>query len=72
MRERAVALYRAGGDGTGIASVIDAGSALAGARRQSLGEAAAESNQRTARELTETRKQLGDLQETARTGGGRR
>ena len=51
MRDRAVALYRNGGDGTGIAAISDASSALQGARRQVLGEAAADSNQRAARKL---------------------
>ncbi|MFI5046177.1 MAG: glucosaminidase domain-containing protein [Acidimicrobiia bacterium] len=64
MRQRAAALYRAGGDGTGIASIVDAGSALEGARRQTLGQAAAQSNQRAARALTETRIQLGTLQDS--------
>ena len=66
VRERAAALYRAGGDGTGIASIADADSALDGARREQLGAAAAESNQRTARQLSETRAQLGVLEDTQR------
>jgi peptidoglycan hydrolase CwlO-like protein len=66
MRQRAAALYRAGGDGTGIVSLADSSSVLQGARRQALGAAAAESNQRTARELAETRAHLGALQAAER------
>ncbi|HEX5586810.1 MAG TPA: glucosaminidase domain-containing protein [Acidimicrobiia bacterium] len=66
MRERAVALYRNGGDGTGIATIGDASSALNAARRRTLGEAAAESNQRAAHKLEETRTQLAAVQATTR------
>jgi peptidoglycan hydrolase CwlO-like protein len=66
MRDRAVALYRNGGDGTGIAAIEESGSALEAARRQQLGSAAAESNQRTARQLEEARAQLAGVQGTLR------
>ncbi|MET0627581.1 MAG: glucosaminidase domain-containing protein [Acidimicrobiia bacterium] len=66
MRDRAVALYRNGGDGTGIASVGDAASALQAARRRTLSEAAAESNRRAARKLEETRTQLAAVQAATR------
>jgi len=66
MRDRAVALYRNGGDGTGIAAIEESGSALEAARRQQLGSAAAESNQRTARQLEEARAQLAGVQAALR------
>jgi peptidoglycan hydrolase CwlO-like protein len=67
MRDRAVALYRNGGDGTGIAAISDASSAMQGARRQVLGEAAADSNQRAARQLEAARIAVAQNQTQQRT-----
>jgi hypothetical protein len=66
MRDRAVALYRNGGDGTGIASLGDSESVLDAARRQTLGQAAAQSNERAAHRLEDARAELAAIQATLR------
>ncbi len=66
MRERAVALYRNGGNGTGISAIHESDSVLEAARRQMLGEAAAESNVRAARRLEDARTELAGVQATLR------
>ena len=62
LRERAVALYAAGGDGTGVADIFS-GSALDGARRKQLGDAASRSDRDNARKLEETRSTLATTQD---------
>jgi peptidoglycan hydrolase CwlO-like protein len=65
LRQRAAALYRAGGDPT-ILNALAADSAVEAARRQQLGDVAAKTTQRTTRKLEETREELGKVQETLR------
>jgi peptidoglycan hydrolase CwlO-like protein len=65
LRQRAVALYSMGSDGT-IAADIFSGSVLEGARRKQLGDAASRSDHDNARKLEETRKTLADVQTSLR------
>jgi flagellum-specific peptidoglycan hydrolase FlgJ len=65
LRDRAVALYRAGGDVTGVADIFS-GSALEGARRKQLGDAASKSDHANARKLEDARSTLADTQTTLR------
>jgi peptidoglycan hydrolase CwlO-like protein len=65
LRQRAAALYRAGGDPTTL-RVLAADSAVEAARRQQLGDVAAKATQRTTRKLQDTREELGKVQETLR------
>ena len=65
LRQRAAALYRAGGDQT-ILNALAADSAVEAARRQQLGDVAAKTTQRTTRKLEDTREELGKVQETLR------
>jgi peptidoglycan hydrolase CwlO-like protein len=66
LRERAVALYRAGGDNTGLES-LSADDAEEAARRQQLGDVAAETTHRTQRKLEDARAELGKVQDTLRS-----
>jgi peptidoglycan hydrolase CwlO-like protein len=66
LRQRAAALYRAGGDPTSL-RVLAADNAVEAARRQQLGDAAAKTTQRTTRKLEETREELGKVQDTLRS-----
>ena len=61
LRQRAVALYSMGGDGAGTAELFS-GSALEGARRKQLSDAAARSDRDNARKLEDTRTTLADTQ----------
>jgi peptidoglycan hydrolase CwlO-like protein len=65
LRQRAVALYAMGSDGTSAADIFS-GSVLEGARRKQLGDAASRSDHDNARKLDETRKALADIQTTLR------
>jgi peptidoglycan hydrolase CwlO-like protein len=65
LRQRAVALYSMGGDGTGAADIFS-GSVLEGARRKQLGDAASRSDHENARRLDETRKALAEIQTSLR------
>jgi peptidoglycan hydrolase CwlO-like protein len=65
LRERAVALYRAGGDVTGGADLFT-GSALEGARRKQLGDLASKSDHQNAKKLEDARAQLAATQATLR------
>jgi predicted nucleic acid-binding Zn-ribbon protein len=65
LRQRAVALYSMGGDGTSAADIFS-GSALEGARRKQLGDAASRSDHENARKLEATRQTLADTQTTLR------
>ncbi len=65
LRDRAVALYRAGGDVTGAAGIFS-GSALEGARREQLGDAASKSDHASARKLEDARTTLASTQATLR------
>ena len=65
LRQRAVALYSMGGNGTGVADIFS-GSVLEGARRKQLGDAASRSDHENARRLEETRKTLADIQTSLR------
>jgi peptidoglycan hydrolase CwlO-like protein len=61
MRERAVALYRAGGDPTGF-EALEANNAVQLARTKQLGDIAAEKTTRTAQKLEDARTQLALVQ----------
>ncbi len=65
LRQRAVALYSMGGDGTSAADIFS-GSVLEGARRKQLGDAASRSDHDNAKQLEETRKTLADTQTSLR------
>ena len=65
LRQRAVALYSMGGDGTSAVDIFS-GSVLEGARRKQLGDAASRSDHENARRLDETRKTLADIQTSLR------
>jgi Mannosyl-glycoprotein endo-beta-N-acetylglucosaminidase len=65
LRDRAVALYQAGGDATGATDIFS-GSALDGARRQQLGDAASKSDHENARKLEDARTTLASTQATLR------
>ena len=65
LRERAVALYRAGGD-TSHLDALMATSAVNAARREQLGGIAAKTTLRAAQKLEDTRNQLGAVQDTLR------
>lgn len=65
LRDRAVALYRAGGDATGAAQLFS-GRALDGARRQQLGDAASKSDHANARKLEDARTALATTQANLR------
>jgi predicted nucleic acid-binding Zn-ribbon protein len=65
LRQRAVALYSTGGDGTGVADIFS-GSVLDGARRKQLGDAAARSDHDNARQLEDTRDALAGTQNDLR------
>jgi peptidoglycan hydrolase CwlO-like protein len=65
LRQRAVALYAMGSDGTSAADIFS-GSVLEGARRKQLGDAASRSDHENARQLEETRKTLADTQTSLR------
>src|SRR5439155_14542221 len=66
LRQRAVALYSSGSDGTSAADIFSDDSVLDGARRKQLGDAAARSDHANARKLEETRATLADTQSTLR------
>ncbi len=66
LRERAVALYSMGGDGTSATDIFSDSSVLDGVRRKQLGDAAARSDHDNARKLADTRAALGDAQATLR------
>ncbi len=70
LRQRAVALYSTGSDGASAADIFDSGSALDGARRKQLGEAASRSDHAVAKQLDQTRKTLADTQTTLRAEEG--
>ncbi len=61
LRDRAVALYRAGGDAGGTADIFS-GSALEGARRKQLGDVATRSDHENARKLESARTTLATTQ----------
>ena len=61
LRQRAVALYSMGSDGTSAADIFS-GSVLEGARRKQLGDAASRSDHDNAKQLEDTRKTLADTQ----------
>src|SRR5690349_8944886 len=61
LRQRAVALYAMGSDGTSAAEIFS-GSVLDGARRKQLGDAASRSDHENGRQLEDTRKTLADTQ----------
>jgi peptidoglycan hydrolase CwlO-like protein len=65
LRQRAVALYSMGSDGTSATDIFS-GSVLEGARRKQLGDAASRSDRDNARQLEETRKTLADTQASLR------
>ncbi|HEY3723417.1 MAG TPA: glucosaminidase domain-containing protein, partial [Acidimicrobiia bacterium] len=65
LRQRAVALYAMGSDGTSAADIFS-GSVLDGARRKQLGDAASKSDHENARQLEDTRKTLADTQTSLR------
>jgi peptidoglycan hydrolase CwlO-like protein len=65
LRERAVSLYRSGGDTTALDSLA-ADSAIDAARQTELGGIAARTTQRTARKLQDARDQLATVQDTLR------
>ncbi len=65
MRERAVALYRAGGDPTGW-EALQADSAVEAAPAKQLGDIAAQTTTRAARKLEDARTQLAKVQATLR------
>jgi peptidoglycan hydrolase CwlO-like protein len=62
LRQRVVALYSMGSDGSTSAADIFSGSALDGARRKQLGDAAARVDHANAKQLEDTRKTLADTQ----------
>jgi peptidoglycan hydrolase CwlO-like protein len=66
LRQRAVALYSSGSNGTSAADIFSDDSVLDGARRKQLGDAAARSDHANARKLEETRATLADTQSTLR------
>ncbi len=66
LRQRAVALYSTGGDGTSATDIFSDSSVLDGARRKQLGDAAARSDHDNAHRLEETRAALADTQTTLR------
>ena len=65
LRERAVALYQAGGDATGAGDIFS-GSVLEGARRKQLGDAASKSDHGNARKLEDARSALAGTQAALR------
>jgi hypothetical protein len=65
LRQRAVALYAMGSDGTSATDIFS-GSVLEGARRKQLGDAASRSDHENAQKLEETRKTLADIQTSLR------
>ncbi len=65
LRKRAVALYATGGDGMSAADIFS-GSALDGARRKQLGDAASRIDHDNAKKLEAARAQLGQTQDTLR------
>jgi len=69
LRKRAVALYASGGDGAGAVDIFS-GSALDGARRKQLGDAAARIDHDNAKKLEAARAQLGQAQDTLRAEQG--
>jgi len=69
LRQRAVALYSMGSDGTSAADIFS-GSVLDGARRKQLGDAAAHSDHANAVQLEATRKTLADTQTSLRKEQG--
>jgi peptidoglycan hydrolase CwlO-like protein len=66
LRQRAAALYRAGGDPT-VLNALAADNAVDAARRQQLGDIAAKTTRATTRKLEDTREQLGKVQDTLRS-----
>jgi predicted nucleic acid-binding Zn-ribbon protein len=67
LRQRAVALYSMGSDGSTSAADLFSGSVLDGARRKQLGDAAARTDHANAKQLEETRKALADTQTQLRS-----
>ncbi|HEU5309205.1 MAG TPA: glucosaminidase domain-containing protein [Acidimicrobiia bacterium] len=67
LRQRAVALYSMGSDGSTSAADLFSGSVLDGARRKQLGDAASRADHSNAKQLEETRKTLADTQAQLRT-----
>jgi peptidoglycan hydrolase CwlO-like protein len=65
LRERAIALYRAGGD-TSELEALSSDNAVEARRRLQLGDIAAKTTRRTQRRLEDAREQLGQIQETLR------
>jgi peptidoglycan hydrolase CwlO-like protein len=66
LRQRAAALYRAGGDPTTL-NALAADNAVQAARRQQLGDIAAKTTTRTVHKLEDTREQLAKVQDTLRS-----
>ena len=62
--EHAVALYRNGGNGGGLAAITSSKSVLDAARRTTLSDAAAASNERAASKLEDSRRELAKVQAT--------
>jgi peptidoglycan hydrolase CwlO-like protein len=67
LRQRAVALYSMGSDGSTSAADLFSGSVLDGARRKQLGDAASRADHANAKQLEEARKTLADTQAQLRT-----
>ena len=65
LRQRAVSLYRAGGN-TGRLEALNADNAVQAARRAQLGDIAARTTQRASQKLEDTRTELGKVQDTLR------
>ena len=65
LRQRAISLYRAGGD-TSQLDALMADSAVSAARRSQLGDIAARTTLRSAQKLDDTRGELGKVQDTLR------
>jgi peptidoglycan hydrolase CwlO-like protein len=65
LRDRAIALYRAGGD-TSELEALSSDNAVEARRRLQLGDIAAKTTRRTQRRLEDAREQLGQIQETLR------
>jgi peptidoglycan hydrolase CwlO-like protein len=65
LRDRARALYQAGGDATSAADIFS-GTVLEGARRKQLGDAASKSDHDNAKKLEDARASLAQTQDTLR------
>jgi peptidoglycan hydrolase CwlO-like protein len=65
LRQRAVSLYRAGGNTSGL-EALNADNAVQAARRARLGDIAARTTQQASQKLEDTRTELGKVQDTLR------